>query len=50
MSLGGVRRFAVRRDAKTLLQLRRAAEYNARSDDRILLKLDGQSLQERAAL
>jgi hypothetical protein len=48
--LGRVRRFSVRLDPETTLQLRGATVHNARTDDRMTLELDGQSFQEGVAL
>jgi hypothetical protein len=50
MSLGGVRRFAVGRDAIALLQIGAEAVHEPRSDLGIRLKLLRQSLQEGPAL
>ena len=44
--LGGERRFAVRRHAKSLLQFRGATVHEARANDRMRLERGGQSFQE----
>jgi hypothetical protein len=45
-----VRRFSVRLDPETTLQLRGATVHNARTDDRMALELLSQGLQKGAPL